>query len=72
MDQSAQHHDLRIGIDHLRRESERQLRDHQREKEDMERNHQLNLKMIEEEHLRVMKNQQILANDAKDKLEKEI
>ena len=47
MDQSAQHHDLRIGIDHLRRERERQLRDHQREKEDMERNHQHKLKMLE-------------------------
>ena len=47
MDASAQHNDLRIGIDHLRRESERQLRDHQREKEDMERNHQHKLKMLE-------------------------
>ena len=72
MEASAQHHDLSIGIDNLKRERERQLRDHQREKEDMERNHQQNLKMIEEEHLRVMKNQEREADDAKEKLEKEI
>ena len=78
MDHEAKKHDLTVENNFLKRDFDRELRDHHREKEAIERDHQLQLNMRNLEHNREMNNERLKAEEAKkiekrmEKLEEEI
>ena len=72
MDHEAKKHDLTVENNFLKRDFDRELRDHHREKEAIERDHQQQINMRNLEHNREMDNERLKTKEAKRKFEKSI
>ena len=72
LDNERKTHDLTVEKDHLKRDLDRELRDHHREKEAIERDHQQQLDMRNLEHNREMDKERRKTEEAKRKFEERI